>query len=100
MSECNGTVYFITKAVFDRVAELEGEELDRYKVHSVDREAMTLMVGGTRFQASSMPKFVEGMRPLSEGYFIMDEIEPAAFDMPKPRGAQWKRETCKRGRFS
>lgn len=74
----------VNQVFFDELADQEGQVLDGYLVHMVDREAGTLRFGGTVLMALKQIPFTKP--------FGGDLPTPVAFDTEKPRGAQWKRE--------
>ncbi len=83
--------FVINKAVFDHLAGLEGQVFDGYEIHSVDREAGTLMFGGTKFQSiRTLPRF-SAMDLVFTDECFPDPIQPVV-ETAQPRGAQWKRE--------
>lgn len=93
-------VFIISMAEFDHLAEQEGQVLDGFMVHTVDREARTLKLGGTTLKAVELFPMergtFDGVRIIVSGpeAFALHNItlKPAAGDTRASRGAQWKRE--------
>jgi len=80
-----------SQVVFDAIADQEGQVIDGFLVHMVDRKAGTLRIGATEVKAVKLISMERG---------TMDVVRiirgPKAFalhnETRKPRGAQWKRE--------
>lgn len=79
-----GFPLIVNQVFFDQLADQDGQVLDGYLVHLVDREAGTLQLGDTVLMALKQIPFTKTLGD--------DLPTPVAFDIQKPRGAQWKRE--------
>ena len=84
--------FMINQVVFDHLAAMEGQVVDGLEIHAVDREAGTVQVGGTLFQAVKLiPCEIGTIERFEVHISSPDDFAPQNIFV-KPRGAQWKRE--------
>lgn len=53
-------VILVHPSLFERLAALEGQVVDGFKVHSVDRKAGTLRCGATLLKSHELVQFAGG----------------------------------------
>lgn len=86
----------VNQVFFDELADQEGQVLDGYLVHMVDREAGTLRFGGTVLKTVKLFPMergtFDGVRIIVSGPEAMAKQNNQVRAIGIPRGAQWKRE--------
>lgn len=88
-----------SQVAFDAIADQEGQVIDGFLVHMVDRKAGTLRFGATELKAVKLISMKRGTidvaRVISSPMDLAmhnEAIKPSAIYINEPRGAQWKRE--------